>query len=239
MSSRTRSGIQASVSQLASLDSSSTLDSSDLTLYTQKVVCPTLDYEKSLWKRGYSFVCGIDEVGRGCFAGPVVVGAVIFPQGCELINGVADSKLLTPLKRQNLDPRIKSQAVSWAVAEVSVSIINKVGIGQATQIAFRKVVKLLSKNPSYILMDAFYIKHLNRKKQLAIVKGDQKSYSIAAASIIAKVHRDRLMGKLHKKYPQYGFGKHKGYGTKHHRQMIKQFGLSKMHRTSFNLQKFL
>lgn len=203
------------------------------------MIIPTLDIEKSLWEKGYNYVCGIDEVGRGCFAGPVCVGAVIFPKGFQLIEGIADSKLLKPKKREQLAEFIKIKALCWVVAEISVPVINKVGIGKATQMAFRKAVKLLNKKADFILIDAFYIKHLNRKRQKAVKEGDTICASIAASSIIAKVYRDKLMEKLHKKYPKYNFAKHKGYGTKEHRDAIKKFGLSNIHRKSFNLQKFL
>lgn len=203
------------------------------------MIVPTLDLEKKLWDCGYSFVCGLDEVGRGCFAGPVVVGAVVFPKDPEMLDGLADSKLLTPRKREKLELRIKNKALGWAIAEISVSVINKIGIGKATQMAFRKAIKLLAKSPDFILIDAFYIKHLNRKKQRAVKDGDKICASISAASIIAKVYRDKLMKKLHKKYPKYGFAKHKGYGTKLHQEAIRRYGLSRLHRKSFNLDKFL
>ncbi|MDP3973712.1 MAG: ribonuclease HII [Candidatus Daviesbacteria bacterium] len=211
------------------------------------MVFPTLDIEKALWKSGYSMVCGIDEVGRGSFAGPLCVGAVIFPKNSQLIDGVADSKLLKPRVREKLELRIKNQAVAWSVAEVGVSTINKVGIGKATQMAFRKAVKLLNKKADFVLIDAFYrgaassayIKHFNRKNQRAVKNGDTICASISAASIIAKVHRDKLMKKLHRKYPQYGFGRHKGYGTKKHQEAIRIHGLSRIHRKSFDLQRFL
>jgi len=203
------------------------------------VITPTLDIEKALWKSGYSLVCGIDEVGRGCFAGPVCAGAVIFSKDCELIEGVADSKLLKSSQREKVAVKIKDLALAWFVAEVSVSKINKVGIGKATQMAFRKAIKSLGRSPDFVLIDAFYIKHLNRKRQKAVKDGDTICASISAASIIAKVYRDELMQKLHKKYPQYGFDKHKGYGTKLHQDTIKKYGLSKIHRKSFNLEKFL
>lgn len=202
------------------------------------MITPTLNYEKSLWKNGYEFVCGIDEVGRGCFAGPVVVGAVIFPKNCELLKDVADSKLLRPKVRQNLELIIKERAVAWAIAEVSVFIINKVGIGKATQVAFRKAIKSLQIKTDYVLVDGFKVKQFSQRKQKAIIKGDQLCFSIAAASIIAKVYRDDLMRKLHEKYPNYGFDKHKGYGTKEHQNAIKRYGLSKIHRKSFNLEKY-
>ncbi len=202
------------------------------------MIYPNLRIEQDLWHKGYKLVCGIDEVGRGCFAGPVVVGAVVFSQDCIIPQGVADSKLLKPKQREKLAIAIQECALFWAVAEINVPIINKYGIGKATQMAFRKVVKSLEKSPDYILIDAFYIKHLNRKKQAAIKDGDKVCVSISAASIIAKVYRDRLMKSLHKKYPQYGFAKHKGYGTKFHQEMIKKYGLSRIHRKSFNLTKF-
>lgn len=203
------------------------------------MITPTLDLEKKLWKAGYSTICGLDEVGRGSFAGPVCVGAVIFPRDFQMIDGLADSKLLKARQRKKLAVNIRQQALSWSVAEVGVATINKVGIGKATQMAFRKALRLCSVQADYVLIDAFYIKHLNRKRQKPVKDGDTICASISAASIIAKVHRDKLMKKLHRKYPHYGFGKHKGYGTKRHQQAIRRYGLSKIHRTSFNLEKFL
>ncbi len=203
------------------------------------MITPTLDIETKLWDSGFNYICGLDEVGRGCFAGPVVAGAVIFPKNSSLIDGIADSKQLLSKARENLSEIIKSQALAWSIAEVSVNVINKVGIGKATQMAFRKAVKSLEKKADYILIDAFYINRLSRKRQKAIKKGDMICASISAASIIAKVYRDKLMKTLHKKYPQYGFAKHKGYGTKLHQEALKKYGLSRIHRKSFNLQKFL
>lgn len=203
------------------------------------MIFPTLELEESLWDKGYRYICGLDEVGRGCFAGPVVVSAVVFPQGVALPDGIADSKLLKPKHREQLAIRIKSQAACWSVAEVSVSVINKVGIGKATQMAFRKALRLLSVQVDYVLIDAFYVKHLDRKKQEPIKDGDKICASISAASIVAKVYRDDLMKKLHKKYPRYGLAKHKGYGTKEHQEAIRKHGLSRIHRKSFNLEKFL
>lgn len=203
------------------------------------MITPTLDIETKLWRLGYNYICGIDEVGRGSFAGPVCVGAVIFPKDFQIIDGLADSKLLSVRQRESLAKDIKSQALGWAVSEIGVAAINKVGIGKASQMAFRKALKLLDSSPDFILIDAFYIKHLNRKRQKAIADGDTICASIAAASIIAKVYRDGLMKKLHRKYPVYGFAKHKGYGTKKHQEAIKLYGLSRIHRRSFNLGRFL
>lgn len=203
------------------------------------MLLPTLNIEKKLWNSGYSLVCGLDEVGRGSFAGPVVVGAVIFPKDSRIIYGVADSKLLKPRKRKQLESRIKNEALCWSIAEINVATINRVGIGKATQVAFRKAIKSLEKKPEFVLIDAFYVKHFNRKNQRAVKEGDSICASISAASIIAKVHRDKLMKRLHKKYPKYGFSKHKGYGTKKHQDALRKYGLSRIHRKSFNLSKFL
>ena len=215
------------------------------------MVYSTTDLESQLWVDGYNLVCGIDEVGRGSFAGPVCVGAVIFPKDCEFLDGIADSKLLTPKQREKLSKEIKKCAVCWAVSEISVSVINKVGIGKATQMAFRKAIRMLSPRADFVVFDAFYnfnevkipssayIKHFNRKNQKAIKDGDKICASISAASIIAKVYRDKLMKNLSKKYPKYGFAKHKGYGTKLHQEALKKYGLSKIHRKSFNLGRFL
>lgn len=192
---------------------------------------------------------GIDEVGRGAFAGPVVSAAVIFdPKKTEanLISEIDDSKRLRPQKRRLLAKEIKKQAIYWEIATVSVANINRVGIGKATNMAFRKslrvIVKLLGENRPYVLVDGFhvrYIKGVGLKHEKAIIKGDQKSISIAAASIIAKDHRDRIMRNLSLKYTKYGFGRNKGYGTKEHQRAIKKYGLIKVHRRSFNFAKIL
>lgn len=206
------------------------------------MVYSDLEEEWKLWQKGYRLICGVDEVGRGCFAGPVVAGAVVFSQDCQIPGGIADSKLLKPRQRQRLAAQIKKCALSWAVGEIPVRDINRFGVGRANQMAFRKAVRSLAKKPDFVLVDAFYIRHLQglgRKNQRAIIKGDRTSISIAAASIIAKVYRDNLMKKLAKKYPLYGFAKHKGYGTKDHQEAIRQYGLTPLHRRSFKLEKFL
>lgn len=203
------------------------------------MITPTLDLEKKLWNLGYSIVCGLDEVGRGCFAGPVVAGAVIFPSDINLPQGIADSKLLKPETREKLSKEIKQVALYWSVGEVGVEDIDQRGIGDATQRAFGKAVENLPVNPDMCLIDAFYIKYLNKARQRAIKGGDTICASISAASIIAKVYRDGLMIDLDKQFPGYDFGKHKGYGTKQHQEAIKKYGLTKIHRKSFNLQKFI
>lgn len=202
------------------------------------MVYPTLDFESQLWAMGYTNVAGVDEVGRGCFAGPVVSAAVVFPPNSKIPEGIADSKLLAPAKREYLAEKIKEEAV-WSIGEVEVEVINQIGIGKATQQSFVKAVKSLSSEPDFILIDAFYIQALSKEKQKAVRDGDKVCLSIAAASIIAKVYRDKLMVELANRYPGYGFASNKGYGTKTHREALKSFGLSGIHRTSFNLAKFL
>lgn len=213
------------------------------------MILPNFAEESKLWKNGYKYVIGVDEVGRGAFAGPVSAAAVVFECETEELQGLGinDSKLLKAVQRHKLSKLIRDGCITSSVVTIPVSKINKLGIGKATNIAFRKaiddVITKLKTNDEkvFLLADGFHIKHIRKiglKNQKAIVKGDRKSVSIAAASIIAKVHRDSLMKKLSRKYPQYGFGKHKGYGTKAHQAAIKKHGLTKIHRTSFNLQKF-
>lgn len=223
------------------------------------MVKPSLKEEKVLWQKGYKYVIGLDEVGRGAFAGPVVVAAVVFDERVienkikDTLADVDDSKRVKTLKRISLTREIVSSS-TYSIAIIPVSVINKKGIGKATQIGFRKTVKNVidqvsnikdqktnNESEFFVLIDGFHIKYLKGfglKNQKAIIKGDQKCVSIAAASIIAKTHRDRLMKRLHKKYPQYYFGKNKGYGTKQHQEAIKKNGLCKIHRKSFNLEKF-
>lgn len=204
---------------------------------------PEFVHEQELWDRGFDYVVGIDEVGRGAFAGPVVAAAVIFPKHCiftdHLLTEINDSKCLSAKKREQLTPLIKKAAACFSIAEVPLSVINTVGIGKATQQAFYKAISTLSFQPQFHLIDAFYIEKVSKKLQKPIIHGDRISISIAAASIIAKVYRDQLMEKLHVNFPQYNFADNKGYGTKAHRDSIAQYGLSPLHRTSFSLEKFL
>lgn len=211
---------------------------------------PTLDEENKLWKKGYDVVIGIDEVGRGAFAGPVVAGAVAFDKNILCIKNtlyeVNDSKVLAPKKREKLNKIIKTNCRYFSIAKVDVNVINKHGIGKATTTAFRKIIKQiqikLKDKHIYVLVDGFFIRYLTGvglKNQKAIINGDRKSISIASASIIAKVYRDNLMKTLHRKYPFYRFSKNKGYGTRQHQEAIKKFGLTNIHRKSFNLAKYL
>ncbi len=211
------------------------------------MIKPSFEEEDKLWNREIEFVIGIDEVGRGAFAGPIVSAGVVFSSNVnqDTLHEVNDSKSLLPAVRTRCAKVITEIALFWTVESVGVPYINKYGIGKANASVFRKVIKNLLfyiQNDSYaILLDGFHKKYLpgGIKKQKAIIKGDQKSISIAAASIIAKVYRDNLMRQLGKKYKEYRFAKHKGYGTKKHQEMIGKYGLCREHRRSFNLQKFL
>lgn len=199
------------------------------------MILPTLEIEFSLWRKGYKYVVGIDEVGRGSWAGPLVAAGVILPPDFVIPEGLADSKLVKPQKRVQLASYIKKSAVAFHIAQVPAKMIDKYGIAKATTDAFGQIARTISPSPDFCLIDAFYIKYFSRKKQRAIKYGDQICASIAAASIIAKVYRDGLMKKLSAHYPNYGFARHKGYGTVFHQRAIKKFGFTKVHRTSYNL----
>lgn len=180
-------------------------------------------------------IAGIDEVGRGSWAGPLVAAGVVLSDNFTIPKGFSESKSVSQQKRAKFAQIILQKAISVATAEIPASQIDKIGISKVTNKAFRLVAKKLEPQADFFLLDAFYIKHFSKKKQLAVVKGDMKSVSIAAASIVAKVHRDALMVKLSRTYPKYGFGKHKGYGTRLHQDAIRTYGFCEIHRTSYNL----
>lgn len=199
---------------------------------------PTFIVEQALRQKGFKFIAGVDEVGRGAFAGPLVAAAVILPVNFLPPDDFADSKKLRPSRRREIANFILEKSISWSVAEVSPAIIDKIGLGKASQLAFRKAINSLDVMPDFVLVDAFYIKYLRGltiKRQEAIIKGDERSITIAAASIIAKVHRDKIMKRLALKYPLYHFAKNKGYGTASHREVIKKYGLTSIHRKSFKI----
>ena len=189
-----------------------------------------IEIEEQLWNNNIRHVCGVDEVGRGPLAGPVVAAAVILPVGM-IINGVTDSKLLTPSKRIELYEIIKNNAVTIGLGAASPAMIDRIGILNATHRAFHRAIHHLSVEPDYLLVDGFAIPHPGR--QTALIKGDRRSQSIAAASIIAKVTRDRLMETIDLRFPRYGFARHKGYGTALHRDALKKFGPCPLHRRTF------
>lgn len=177
------------------------------------------------------YICGIDEVGRGPFAGPVMAGAVILPKDEEILY-LNDSKKLSAKKRDELYDIICEKAVAWSVARVEPERIDEINILQATFEAMREAVSKLAVRPDILLVDAVHITDLDIPQE-SIVKGDAKSVSIAAASIVAKVTRDRIMEEYAGKYPGYGFEKNMGYGTAEHRQALKELGPTPIHRRSF------
>ncbi len=201
---------------------------------------PSFVFEKPLWEKQFT-VIGIDEVGRGAFAGPVGVGGVIFDPNLTtsdknylLSLGIDDSKKLSSSKRKSLASIIKENVTGYAVELVDVSVIDDIGIGKATFIGMKKIAEKLSKktNNPYLLIDAFEIPDA-MFPQHGIIRGDSLSISIAAASILAKVERDMVMEQLASKFKNYGWENNKGYGTLKHRKAIAEFGVTKFHRKEF------
>lgn len=234
---------------------------------------PNFSFEKKFWRKGFKFVVGVDEAGRGAWSGPVVAASVVFPSSVTMkqLNNetikIDDSKRLRPRQREKAAEWIKKHALAWSAAEVPVGIINRVGIGKATAVAMRQAIKKLfdgeiatpfthfysrpgPKTSRYpvrsqsgkrrkpeisFLVDGFHVRYLpgGAKNQKAIIHGDQRSISIAAASILAKVYRDRLMRKLARKHKVYAWGKNKGYGTRLQQKAILRYGLIRYHRRKF------
>ena len=189
-----------------------------------------LEYEKKHLNNGFKLIAGVDEVGRGPLAGPVVCCAVIMPLD-DLIEGVTDSKKLTEKKREKLFDVIKDKAIAYSIYEVSEREIDEINILNAVKLCMTKAVETLKVKPDITLVDGVDTSlPINAEY---IVKGDMKSYTIGCASILAKVYRDRLMVEYAKTYPEYGFEKHKGYGTKTHIDTIKEIGPCKLHRKTF------
>lgn len=186
-------------------------------------------YEQELYDLGYKLICGVDEVGRGPLIGPVVAAAVILPKDYYL-EGLTDSKKISEKKRDKFYEIIIKDAVSYAICEVDEKIIDKINIYQASKLAMKKAIEMLNTKPDYILVDAMDLEMINSK---GIIKGDLKSQTIAAASVLAKVHRDNLMKELHLEYPLYGFDKHKGYPTKNHLKAINEYGLIPGYRLTY------
>lgn len=195
-----------------------------------------LEIEKEIWKKGYKCIACIDEVGRGCLAGSVFSCAIVMPVDL-LIEGITDSKKLTPKKRDMLYDKIKLSAIAIGIGEIDCKIIDEINIKNATKLAMKKAIENLADNegnkifPDYLLIDAEKL-DLNIP-QSNIIKGDLKCHGIGAASIIAKVTRDRQMEKLSEEYPQYKLAKNKGYGTKEHIDAILENGYTKIHRQTF------
>jgi len=192
---------------------------------------PTRKEERKLLTQGFRLIAGVDEAGRGAWAGPLVAAAVILPAKHK-IKGINDSKKLKPEQRDKLYVQITRSALSWAVHLVHHDEIDKNGIAKANHLALQQAVKKLKPSPDYVLIDALEVELGNTPSQ-SIIKGDEKIVSIAAASIIAKVTRDQLMHGWHILYPAYSFHIHKGYGTERHAKALKKHGPSPIHRQSF------
>lgn len=220
-------------------------------------------FEKKVWEDNKTFVAGLDEAGRGPLAGPIVVAAVILDRNHfeSLLNPINksdkvaeptttnndisyaeitktysyidDSKKLTKKRRELLATFIKLNAISYSIIEIQSNEIDELGISQANSIGFYRAIKNLTVEPDHILTDHFVVPNIDTKKQTNITKGDSLSVSIAAASILAKTHRDAIMQKYHEIYPEYGFDRHKGYGTELHMEMIEKYGPCEIHRKTF------
>jgi ribonuclease HII len=214
---------------------------------------PNLSEEKKLHKLGFNFIVGLDEVGRGPLAGPVVAGAVSLSSDFKIIKGINDSKKISEKQRKYFyEILTNNKDIKWGIGIVSEKVIDKINILEATKLAMLKAIEDLQKRAElekiktcadFLLIDGNFKLNFNEAeftkngfvvpKQKSIIKGDQKVFSVSCASIIAKIYRDNLMDKYHKKYPEYGFDKHKGYGTEMHIKNIKKFGPCEIHRKSF------
>jgi|UniRef100_A0A7C3SMI8 ribonuclease HII len=190
------------------------------------------DIERRLWNY-FKYIAGVDEAGRGALAGPVYAGAVILPPFSNI--NVKDSKMLKPEEREVLFEKIKEEAICWSYGFANVEEIEKFGILKATLLAMKRAIESLTVKPEYILVDGnISIPDLDIPQE-TVIKGDRYCLNVASASIVAKVLRDRYMRTLDEAYPNYGFGKHKGYATKEHREKIKSLGILDIHRRSFRL----
>lgn len=192
---------------------------------------PTNFFEEATRCCGFGRIAGLDEAGRGPLAGPVIAAAVILPRRCSL-TGVHDSKLLTEVQRERLYDEIVNQAQGWAIGSATEKEIDTLNILEAARLAFTRAAKALSPQPDYLLLDAMSLPRVSIPQRV-IVKGDRLSISIAAASILAKVSRDRLMLEYHRRFPQYQFHIHKGYPTPEHLRLLAHFGPCEGHRQSF------
>jgi ribonuclease HII len=202
---------------------------------------PDLAFEQALWKSGLTRLGGVDEAGRGAWAGPVSAGIVILPFDISILktlHGVRDSKLMSPHQRQQWATVIQESCLAWGVGFASAAEIDASGILPATRLAVLRALQSLLFSPDHLITDYLNLPEISIP-QTPLVKGDRRSLSVAAASVLAKTSRDALMCQLDDEYPAYGFGYHKGYGTPRHQQAIRRHGLSGAHRWSFELRKYL
>ena len=201
-----------------------------------KTVNELIAFEREILPSDSKMAAGLDEAGRGPLAGPVVAAAVILPRNAG-IDGIFDSKALTLAQRERAFGKILGRAIDIGIGLADQTLIDKINILQATIQAMRAAISNLLVRPDWLLIDAVYIPNMDDINQKPVIKGDQKSYSIAAASIVAKVVRDRLMNKLHLRYPSYNFARNKGYGTKEHIETLARMGPCPLHRRTFNKVK--
>ena len=203
---------------------------------------PTLTYERRLWAEGFQLVAGLDEAGRGAWAGPVVAAAVILPVGdpdlAQHLEGVRDSKTLSAARREQLLRVIQRRATAWAACAVPPAEIDRLGIVPATRKAMALALQRLGASPDHLLIDYLPLSAVSLP-QISLPKGDAKVLSIAASSIVAKVSRDRMMVDLEAQIPGYGFAQHKGYGTPQHRAALAELGVCDAHRRSFAPMRYL
>ena len=192
-------------------------------------MAPNLKYEKALWAEGKETVCGIDEVGRGSWAGPLFVGAVVFDENCKRIRGADDSKSLTAMQRERIYKEIRKRARACAIGRAEHYEIDSLGMTKATNLAIKRAIEALKIKVDMLLIDAF---SYNEIDSMGIKGGDEICYSISCASILAKVERDKHISEV-PEASVYNFDKNKGYGTKEHRELIKKYGVSSIHRKSF------
>lgn len=193
---------------------------------------PDFSFENELKQQGYNYICGVDEAGRGPLAGPVCAAAVILPESVQ-ISGINDSKKLSEKKRELLFSEITQKAISYSIAFASVEEIEEINILNATFLAMNRAIDGLNIKPDFAIIDGNLLPKGISVSASPLVKGDSRSLSVAAASILAKVSRDRLLIQYDKEYPEYKFASHKGYGTKAHIEAIKKYGVLKIHRKSF------
>jgi ribonuclease HII len=196
---------------------------------------PTLDHEAWLWANGYASIAGVDEAGRGALAGPLVAAAVILPpdRACATtLAGVRDSKLLTRRVRETLYARVKECALATGIAIIPARLVDAAGLTAAGQLAFRRAIASLPHRPDFLLLDAFRLRD-SEIPQLALIHGDARCLSVAAASVVAKVYRDHLMSELHERFPGYAFHRHNGYSTAAHQAALAAHGPCSEHRRSY------
>jgi ribonuclease HII len=197
------------------------------------MIDPTLERERALWAKGFEVVAGVDEVGRGPIAGPVIAGAVVFAPGQEPIDGLRDSKLLTAKERERLADEVRRVALAWALGGASVREIDRINIRRATALAMRRALDHLRRSPDYVLLDGHPLPELNCEHE-SVIDGDALCQTVSAAAVLAKCARDRLMARLAPRYPDFGWDHNKGYATLDHLSALTRTGPTPHHRISFS-----